>query len=178
MTRRYIAMVPMAVMCTACDGSGWIGHPYAAGSAERSAWSLGDCAACEGKGNVIGDQQPIADLYSECDFAKSAPYGGATSVLAVDIDDLERVDPPESDEERYMRCERIAQAAWAEVERLRPVVEHGLAPRPPTLHAWDGYAGGFWEAIRKIEQHEDTEGDHAVLCEVLELASAAKRGTP
>jgi hypothetical protein len=136
-TTRYIAMVPVTESCTECDGSGWIGPPYAAGSVERSAWSLGDCAACEGKGNIVGvgDEQPAPErLFVERDAAKAAPYGGATSVLAVNLDDLERVEPPESHEERYQRCERIMLAAAAEVERLRPHVEQGAAePPPPTL---------------------------------------------
>jgi hypothetical protein len=33
--------------------------------------------------------------------------------------------------------------------------------------AWNGTAASFWNAIENCTQHRDTEGDHALLAEVL-----------
>lgn len=62
------------------------------------------------------------------DAAKSKKHP-TSPIYVLEEDDLERADPPESDQEAFERNERIAMAAWAEVERLRPIV--GRPPGEP-----------------------------------------------
>jgi hypothetical protein len=40
----------------------------------------------------------------------------------------------------------------------------------PELVAWDGTHEEFWRVIDRFMRREEIESDHAVLCEVLQLA--------
>ena len=115
MTRRYIAMVPDYTDCKLCGGYGF---------EQESEFT---CPTCGGSGSREDGVYPYRELGED---RADVPASITRAILAVNLDDLERVDPPESDEERYMRCERIMIAAAAEVDRLRPVVEHGALSKP------------------------------------------------
>jgi hypothetical protein len=158
---RYIAMVPQSKPCPNCNGTGETAGdgsqiPDDFGSEEvladfAAVEGLADCAECRGIGRVPTiDLRPVATNHGEklygtpgaarkvararLDAMRGLERSNA-QVRAVNLDDLERVDPPESDEERFQRCERIMLAAAAEVERMRASVESNgqVQAKPPTL---------------------------------------------
>ena len=77
-----------------------------------------------------------------------------TAILAVDPSDLERVLPPETDDERYQRCERIGTAMLAEAMRLEPYVRKGeRAPEPIRINDAGEFEEFAWPMQRGGGQH-------------------------
>jgi len=78
-------------------------------------------------------------------------------IYMLEEEDMQRVSPPESDQEAYERNERIGTAAWAEVARLKPIVSRPLGEPVPVEEPLEPYITyQAWPLRREGGQHVGT----------------------
>lgn len=164
------------------------GDAYIRADAVRAAlMDAGTCGLCgthtdasathiDGKPHIVGSVDPawrtLAVTSSETSNRLQVVLSRIESEIATwgTRDHSQHIDVDTNEPEPFERRKGRALQDSANADAIGALLRVARSEPPPPLVAWDGTAIAFWHAVEQVRKQCDTEGEQAVLIEVLDVA--------